>query len=175
MSISVPNKPTQVLSEIISSQGYFPNNNFLPLLIYKNVFNTNYLASGGIKKLFEQNSWGNTWVNGIYDYHHYHSNTHEVLVIISGYCNVIYGGPQGKVFKISEGDVIIHPVGVSHKKENSSENFSCVGAYPNSISYDMFYGKKEEHPEVDINIKKVKLPEMDPVFGSNGILQKHWR
>lgn len=171
----MPRKPIQVISEVILAQGYFPNNNHYPLLIYKSVFSIDHLQSAAIKNLLKENYWGNAWVNGIYDYHHYHSNTHEVLIIIAGWCEVIYGGPKGKPYRISEGDVVIHPAGVSHKKENSSKNFTCIGAYPDSINYDMYYGKANEHPKVDLNIKVVALPQMDPVFGSDGILFKFWR
>jgi uncharacterized protein YjlB len=175
MMASQPNQPVKVISEILKPQGYFPNNPRYSLLIYKSVFNINHLSSTEIKNLLKKNDWGNAWTNGVYDYHHYHSNTHEVLVIIAGWCDILYGGPKGKIFRVSEGDVVIHPVGVSHKKIISSENFICVGAYPNSNNYDMCYGKEKEHPEVDFNIEKVPLPETDPIFGKEGILFKFWQ
>lgn len=174
MGTSTPSQSIQVVATIISSQGYFPNNTNYPLLIYKSVFTINQLSHVGIKKLLKQNNWNNVWLNGIYDYHHYHSNTHEVLVVIAGWCDVIYGGPKGKIYRVSQGDVVIHPAGVSHKKENSSNDFTCVGAYPESLSYDMCYGKAEEHPQVDFNIKNVALPKTDPVFGIKGKLFEFW-
>jgi uncharacterized protein YjlB len=174
MEISIPIRPKEVVHHIISPQKYFPNNKYLPLLIYRSVFNVNTLSRTGIKNLLEQNLWGNTWVDSVYDFHHYHSNTHEALIVLAGWCDVIYGGPNGKIYKISEGDVVIHPAGVSHKKEMSSESFACLGGYPNSIDFDMRYGKKNEHPEVDFNIEKVRLPLKDPVYGQNGIIFEYW-
>ena len=174
MSMSIPEHPKKIIHEIIEPQGYFPNNVNYPLLIYKSVFDINNLAEKGIKKLLEKNSWGNFWVDSVYDFHHYHSNTHEILIVITGWCDVIYGGPEGKVHRISEGDAVIHPAGVSHKKEKSSESFACIGAYPHSIEYDMCYGKKEEHPSVDLNIKNVALPEKDPLYGKEGLIFKYW-
>lgn len=173
--MNLPNsqEAIKIISEIIKPNGYFPNNNHYPLLIYKSVFNGD-LAAASIKKLLKLNNWENAWVNGIYDYHHYHSNTHEVLVILAGCCEVIYGGPNGKVFKLTKGDVVIHPAGVSHKNENASDDFSCVGAYPAAIDYDMCYGKKEEHPQVELAINNVVLPKMDPVFGANGKIFQYW-
>lgn len=174
MSVSKPNQMNQITASLIPQEGYFPNNPTLPLLIYHGVFTIDQLAASEVKGLLKENGWGDAWVNGIYDYPHYHSNTHEVLVIIAGWCEVIYGGPQGKLYKLAEGDVVIHPAGVSHKREKASENFSCVGAYTDGKSYDMCYGKAEEHPQVDINIKNVPLPKKDPVYGSEGVLFKYW-
>lgn len=175
MTIATANKTSQIMHQIIYKQDLFPNNEQYPLLIYRAVFSINQLESGSIINLLNKNNWGNAWVNGIYDYHHYHSNSHEVLVVIAGSCDVIYGGPKGKLFFISEGDVILHPAGVSHKKEKSSKNFSCIGAYPDSVNYDMNYGKASEHPSVDLNIQQVKVPLMDPVFGKTGPMFEYWR
>ena len=175
MSQTIPHQPMKVIHEFIPALGYFPNNPHFPLLIYSGVFNANQLAPTEIKNLLKENNWGNSWIDSIYDEHHYHSNTHEVLIVISGTAKAIYGGPQGKIFKISEGDVIIHPAGVSHKKMTASDHFACMGAYPNSRHYDMCYGKKEEHPQVDKNIKKVGLPEADPVYGKDGLIFHYWK
>jgi uncharacterized protein YjlB len=49
-----------------------------------------------------------------------------------------------------------------------------VGAYPKGADYDMNYGKKEEHPKVDENIRKLLLPDTDPLYGKEGPLMQHW-
>ena len=36
------------------------------------------------EELFETNRWGDFWRDGIYNYDHYHSRTHEVLGIARG-------------------------------------------------------------------------------------------
>jgi uncharacterized protein YjlB len=127
-----------------------------------------------IEKIFQQNQWGNSWRNGIYNYHHYHSTAHEVLGIYSGYAKVQMGGPVGLKLDIKAGDIIIIPAGVAHKNLGSSPNFACVGAYPPGQHFDMNYGESGERPKVDENIKAVGLPNTDPVYGGHGILTKEW-
>ena len=128
-----------------------------------------------IAGIFHNNYWNNSWVNGIYDYHHYHSNTHEVLGIVNGYCSVMLGGDRGIVYRVSKGDVLIIPAGVSHKKISASEDFECVGAYPGEIMYDLKYGNPDELAEAEEKINKVPKPETDPVYGYNGPLFDYWK
>jgi len=49
-----------------------------------------------------------------------------------------------------------------------------VGAYPNGVEWDMNYGQPKERPQADENIARIPLPELDPVYGSNGPLYEHW-
>jgi uncharacterized protein YjlB len=167
--------PKEVIHELILPMNYFPNNARYPLLIYQQVLNVSELSAELIKEFLKQNHWLNSWVDSIYDYHHYHSNTHEALVVLAGACQVQIGGPNGRVYSIVAGDVVILPAGVAHKNVGSSVDFKCLGSYPNYDDYDMNYGKVEEHPQVDINIKKVLLPKNDPVFGSKGLLFQYWK
>ena len=48
-----------------------------------------------LEDLFENNGWGNSWRDGIYDYVHYHSRIHEVLGIAGGAGKVQFGGKRG--------------------------------------------------------------------------------
>lgn len=64
--------------------GIIPNNK-LPLLIYRKVIDeTGDSAAKFFEERFAENNWKNSWRNGVYDYHHYHSNTHEVLGVYKG-------------------------------------------------------------------------------------------
>src|SRR4051812_16716151 len=60
--------------------GYIPNSR-LPLLLYRHVvrFDRKHDPAAVIEEIFNANSWGKAWRNGIYDFVHYHSMTHEVL------------------------------------------------------------------------------------------------
>lgn len=165
--------PKEVIVETILPNGLFPGNPHFPLIIYKAAILADF-SSKVIKQLLEENHWINAWVDGIYHFHHYHSNTHEALVVIAGDCRVQIGGKGAKIYDVSQGDVIILPAGTSHKNVQSSTNFKCVGAYPFHLDYDMNYGKKEEHPRVDDNIARVGLPQADPIFGKEGLLFKYW-
>lgn len=154
--------------------GTIPNSK-LPLLIYKNVFSEEKADADFITKHFEDRNWSNSWKNGVYDYHHYHSNTHEVLGVYSGYATILFGGEEGSAFSIEEGDAIAIPAGVGHKLIQASEDFGVIGAYPDGMSYDLKKGNTEERPEADQNIEKVPLPDTDPVYGKMEGLVSLWR
>ncbi|MBA2657346.1 MAG: cupin domain-containing protein [Tatlockia sp.] len=164
-----------LIHELIAANGNFPNNSRFPLMIYRQVFPVPKLSPESIQSLLHHNQWINSWVNGIYDYHHYHSNTHEALIICAGSCNVQIGGFDGKIYEVFKGDAIIFPAGVSHKNVGSTRDFLCVGSYPLDIKYDMNYGLADEHPKVDLNISQVNLPASDPIYGVNGILFNYWK
>src|SRR5262249_48780727 len=48
------------------------------------------------EELFARNGWRGSWRNGIYDYLHYHSRTHEGLGVARGPARVRFGGARGK-------------------------------------------------------------------------------
>jgi uncharacterized protein YjlB len=165
----------KIYHELISSNGAFPNNDQLPVLLYKGVLELpDEDADKVVEKIFAINKWSNAWTNGIYDYHHYHSITHEVLGVISGSCVVALGGSDEKQYTVQKGDVLIIPAGVAHKNISSDNNFKCVGAYPGGAEYDIKRGKPGEKSEAEKNIQHVPLPEKDPVYGK-GPLQKFWK
>lgn len=167
----------KVVHHVLKDDGTFPNNASLPVLIYKQTVNlpeSNDKAAAKLESLFQDNGWSNAWRNGIFNYHHYHSNTHEVLGIYNGEVKVMLGGPEGRTALLKKGDIIVIPAGVAHKRLEQTADFKCVGAYPEGIDYDMNYGKPEERPRTDKNIKQVKLPENDPLFGKEGPLFSYW-
>jgi len=166
------NKPEHY---IIHGDHNFPNNDHLPVLVYKHAFDSqDKKMAESIENKFRENNWTNSWRNGILEKHHYHSNTHEALGISSGRCKVQLGGPNGIVLEAEKGDVLILPAGIAHKNLGCSNDFECIGGYPDGIGPDMRYGKPEEREESDENIRKVVLPETDPVFGYDGALITYW-
>lgn len=169
----IPSSP-EIIHEIIEKQGWFPNNSKLPLLLYKHSLNLAKITAEAVEELFTHNYWQNPWRNGIYPFHHYHSNTHEVLGIYAGACKVQIGGNQGRIFYVEKGDVLIIPAGVSHKNVGATPDFQCVGAYPFDIAYDMKEGKEEEYALAREQIQKVPLPKTDPVYGRQGPLFDYW-
>src|SRR6476646_7548943 len=97
MEFSINKKP-KVIRKVLKDDGIFPNNT-LTLLIYKNVLHFSdeepKHAAKIFEDLFEKNKWSNSWRNGIYKYHHYHSITHEVLGVYEGNTIVQLGGEAG--------------------------------------------------------------------------------
>jgi uncharacterized protein YjlB len=154
--------------------GIFPNS-VLPVLLYINVLKLPFLFSGDfIKKNFEGNNWSNAWKAGIFTYHHYHSNTHEVLGVYKGKTKIVLGGESGALIEIQKGDVLIIPAGVAHKNLGIENDVGVIGAYPGGKNYDIKYGRKDERPEADINIENVPIPATDPVWEASSGLIKIW-
>ena len=167
------NPKPEVIRHMLHDDGQFPNSSLF-LLIYKEAIDLSKVDSSIFKEIFKKNNWTNSWVNGIYDYHHYHSITHEVLGVFEGNANVQFGGPKGMAEDVSKGDIIIIPAGVAHKCNSASNDFKCVGAYPEGKDYDIKKGEPGERPVADNNIKNVELPETDPVYGLEGPLILNW-
>ncbi|HKQ38927.1 MAG TPA: cupin domain-containing protein [Verrucomicrobiae bacterium] len=164
----------QVEAIQIQPNGNIPNSQ-LPLLVYRRAarLQSNDPASV-FEKLFEANGWTDSWRNGIYDYHHYHSTAHEVLGVYQGHATVNFGGEGGPITKVWPGDVIIIPAGVSHKNLGASPDFGVVGAYPDGQKVDMHHGKPDERAKAEKNISELPMPEQDPVQGNNGPLFQYW-
>lgn len=168
-------EPGKVQRFLLIDNGIFPNSG-LPAILVKSAFTLkNDHLPAEIESVFEENGWSNCWRNGMYHYHHYHSNTHEVLGVYSGECHVLLGGDSGVQFLIEKGDVLIIPAGVAHKNIGSSLDFKCVGAYPGGKEFDIKLGKASERPEADHHIRKVPLPKKDPLYGKDGILALYWK
>nr|WP_319393422.1 hypothetical protein [uncultured Desulfobacter sp.] len=162
-------------SYIFKDDGTYPNNT-IPLVLFKQAIqSTVTIDPGSIETVFHENNWVNSWRNGLFGVHHYHSTAHESLGVYSGWVKAQLGGPGGEIVTVEAGDVVIIPAGVAHKNIDQSTDFKVVGAYPTGQIPDMKYGKPGERPETDQNIQNVDLPEYDPVYGKNGPLIKLWR
>lgn len=158
----------------LSDDGTFPNSEF-PVLHYKNVLALPILFPAAfVKRLFKKNKWSNSWVYGVFEYHHYHSISHEVLACIKGSSALLIGGPRGVEIKINKGDVLVIPAGVAHKNLGKENQLTCVGAYAGGADYDINYGQPGERPQADKNIRGVPLPALDPVFGNKAGIKKFW-
>jgi len=164
-----------VLTVLIGNNGNYPNNEVLPLVLYKNVIYGSERTPEGFETLFTGNSWPAAWRNGLYSFHHFHSSAHEALGIFSGWVKGIFGGPGGEVIEAEAGDVIVIPAGVSHCNLDQSHDFKVVGAYPEGQQYDMMTGKPEQYEKACQNILSVSLPKADPVRGKGGHLLELWK
>lgn len=151
--------------------GRFPNSR-LPTLIYKRALDRP--SPETLEVLFDANGWPSAWRYGVYDFHHYHSTSHECLGVARGSARLQLGGPGGRVFEVAAGDVIVLPAGTAHCNLGSSANFLVVGAYPPGFSVDLLEGKDGERPAADDRIASVPLPRTDPVGGQGGPMAEKW-
>jgi uncharacterized protein YjlB len=152
--------------------GIIPNNPELAVILYSEVFKE---KTAQVERIFNSHNWRNSWTNGVFDYHHYHSNVHEVLGVTRGTATLHLGGEQGNLLVVVAGDVLVLPAGTGHKKVSSSFDFQVVGAYPNGMDYNLLTGLASDRPKALAEIKRVPLPQTDPVFGDHGPLTNTWK
>jgi uncharacterized protein YjlB len=166
----------QVLAYQLAPGGAIPNHPRWPLLVYPGaVALCGDDPAAAFEDLFTRNRWPAAWRNGIFPFHHYHSNGHEVLGIYSGEASVRFGGESGVTIVARPGDVIVLPAGTGHKKLSSRGELGVVGAYPEGARPDTCmppFARTKRNADA---VARVPLPAADPVFGAGGPLFEHWR
>lgn len=96
----------------LGDDGTIPNNPDLPVLIYANAFpDENDDLAALMEQRFTENGWPPQWRNGIYAFHHYHCEGHEVLGIAAGEAEIVLGGEHGERLSLHRGDVLLLPAG----------------------------------------------------------------
>lgn len=143
----------------------FPGNE-IELQLYRAVFNNDQTElDAKFRKLFSNYGWSIPWINGVYGFHHFHAEAHEVLGCAAGWVVVQIGGPNGPKFKLTAGDAMLIPAGVAHKNIDSSADYSILGSYPHGQEPDLRRGNPDEWNEVLNKISLVRLWDRDPITG----------
>ena len=173
--MSIIKKKYNIEGYQFSDDGMFPNNRHLPVLFYKGVLDLPVIfSSSSVRNLFEKNGWNDVWENNVYEYHHYHSRSHEVLGVYQGKTTLLIGGNKGVEISVKKGDVLIIPAGVAHKNLGPENSIKVVEAYSKKGGYDINHGYKDERLKTERNIQSVPIPMTDPVFGAAGEMMKFW-
>jgi uncharacterized protein YjlB len=161
---------------MFADDGAIPNNPRLPFVVYRSPVRLTHAPDPAamFEEIFQANGWGDSWRDGIYDYLHYHSATHEVLGIARGHARVQFGGRHGKLIELWSGDVAILPAGTGHQLVRGSHDLLVVGAYPPEGKYDECAGSSEERAHALRSIPEVPNPAKDPIYGVNGPLLGLW-
>ena len=143
-----------------------PNNPRFPVLVYRGV--EAVTDSDSAWQLFAANGWGGSWVAGVFDFHHFHSTSHEALACVSGRATIELGGPQGQAFEVEVGDVLVLPAGTGHRRATPRDGFSVVGAYPaGQEDYDLLRDdlSPRELEAARERIAGLGPPPQDPIGG----------
>ncbi len=157
-----------------------------PALVYRGAFGLPPAAAGRattaaarsayiIETTFALHGWTESWCDGVYEFHHYHSTAHEVLGCCAGRATLQLGGPDGPQVSIARGDVLVLPAGTAHKCLTATDDFAVVGAYDRGRDYDMQLEDASTRKDAERNIARVPLPAFDPVYGGHGPLLRAWR
>lgn len=151
-----------------------PNNPQLPIVLRHGVEEI-IGDPEACERLFARNGWVGSWRDGVFPFHHFHSNAHEVLGLVQGEVTVLLGGPGGREVRIVDGDVVVLPAGTGHKRRAASDDLLVIGAYPEGQEdYDLRRGDPAELEEAERHIAAVPLPATDPCGGGEGSLIDAW-
>lgn len=167
-----PLSSLQISRHFIPAHGGFPNTSLkpYPLLVYHQCFVAAPSTSAIESHLRSVGVVEPAWVYAMYKQHHYHSTTHEVLVVASGSARLFFGGegnPKGVRMEVSKGDVMILPAGTAHAMEKDLGGFSMVGSYPvESDNWDHCTGI--EGKEAVERIEALRWFDQDPIYGQDG-------
>ena len=156
-----------VVTHLLAADGSIPNHPSWPLLVYPGITSSG-ITPEFFENLFTRNRWPAAWRDGVFPFHHYHSNSHEVLGVYEGEVTVQFGGDGGVTVTARPGDVIVLAAGTAHKKLSARGSLGVVGAYPEGSNPDTCKG-------VPKNNLTTVLPACDPVYGAGGPLFTYWR
>jgi uncharacterized protein YjlB len=156
--------------------GETPNSR-LPLVVYRGALKLDeaFDPAAVFEETFARHGWRQSWRDGIYDFLHFHSATHEVLGFARGKVTIEFGGRRGRTLTLHAGDVAVLPAGIGHRRVAASDDLLVVGAYPAGGRYDEPRPEEIDYAAALAAIAKVKLPRKDPVYGAGGPLIELWR
>lgn len=168
-------QPPEILR--LREDGRTPNNPKLPLVVYRAAvrFGEGCDPATVLEELFEQHGWRRAWRDGVYDFLHFHTGTHEVLGIARGRVTVQFGGPSGPKIALQAADIVVLPAGTGHRRVRASRDLLVVGAYPDGGRYDEPRPDEIELAQARRAIAAAPRPRRDPVYGADGPLMSLWK
>lgn len=156
----------------LSRNGWMPNNERLPVILYRRAFDPAGDMAAAMESAFEKNAWPAQWRNGVYSFHHYHSTAHEVLGFAGGTARLMLGGEGGHEVKVEAGDVAVLPTGTGHCRLEADSRFLVIGAYPRDQHWDICRAAPDA--TATERMRSLPFPKSDPVMGADGRLVSWW-
>ena len=153
----------------LGDDGETPNNPNLPLTLYRGGVDLSGSSDPAaiFERLFAENGWKDGWRNGVFDFLHFHTGTHEVLGIARGSVSVQFGGRNGPIVDVAAGDVVILPAGTGHQRKKASRDLLVVGAYPAGSRFGQSRPGQIDHAKAVAAIAAVTNPAKNPIYGDD--------
>lgn len=148
---------------IFKDDGFFPNS-VHPVILHRDAILFHELAEEEarlkLQERVQELGWEVEWLWKIFRRPHYHSTTHEALVVFQGRAHVHIGGHRVGISKIVQaGDSLVIPAGVVHQAILRSDDFLVFGCYPRGAKkWDILGGRKRERRSALANIKNLDVP-----------------
>jgi uncharacterized protein YjlB len=159
---------------IFAPDGGIPNSR-LPLLFWRGRLMASEADGEAVCSLYRRNGWAGTWVYTVFPFWHFHTKGHEVLSCVSGSATIGLGGEAGAKVEVAQGDVVVIPAGVGHRRLAASSDFLMAGGYPPGQSGDIVRPGDVPLAEAERAVEAVELPQTDPIDGGTRELPDIWR
>lgn len=143
-------------------------NNRLPALLYRSALPDD-CGVQAMEDRFKEHGWVGTWFGQVFDFHHFHPNSFEVLGVGSGSARLVVGGRNGEEIDVGAGDALLLPPGWGHCQLSASSDFELCGAYPDGQEDYTIVRDDEGYDEAtERQIAAVPLPKCNPIHGEDG-------
>ncbi|SER72343.1 Uncharacterized protein YjlB [Propionibacterium cyclohexanicum] len=144
--------------------------NSVPVLHYRQAVQSTGDLTVEFDQLFTRHRWLGAWTAQLYDVDHVHPDAFEVLGIVRGEGVVVCGGVPGTGIDVAPGDVLVIPAGVTHR--SGAGPLTVVGAYFEDARPSTVKVAGSDTVMMAEQAANVPAPDMDPIFGDNGPLER---
>ena len=163
------NGPVEPARHLLADNGVVPNS-ALPALVYKQAAPQRSDLDDWFRTTFAENRWVGARDDMLSDTDHYHSTAFAVFGVVSGSGEVALGGSGAVEIALNARDVVVLPAGVSCRRV--SGDLRVISAFFEEPHPDTLTVEPVEHDAAAERINNVSPPDVDPIYGDNGPLDR---
>ena len=138
-----------------------PNHPGFPVLVYRGTGMRDPMTA---RSRFAEHGWGGSWVDGVFDYHHFHSTSHEVLAVVAGGRRSSSAARRARRSRSRRATSSSSPPAPGTGGRGATARSRVVGAYPaGQEDYDLLRGDDPaEVADARERIAALGAPPEDP-------------